>query len=905
MRGAGVRGRRPFSDVSIVGVSIAGPSMGSGLIGLVLVALLSTTTNLLGEERSPCNATGSCFEAAVPSAAAAASVAGIPRRSPVRRPHAAAAAITVAKAPAPDEREKRAPAARTADPSASRQRDGVRQLQDGGETVAPAASDVRNGAAPGRGSGAAAKVSGGPDSGDPASDDDVAAPSVATVDAGSSGDLRGDAAEDAAALQEKESVKDDETQVAGKSRGEAGEIAELCRLLNAAADRHSVPRDFFIRLIWKESRFKAGAVSPVGALGIAQFMPGTAKLRGLADPFDREQALFASASFLADLKGQFGSWGLAAAGYNGGPNRVPPFVAGTSGLPSETVDYVYAITGRTVDYWAARAREESKPLTDAGSSSGTTDVARVDEAPRDATVTEAEASGARPGGGQPDAVRPAGAEPGAGQPGALGAEPAATVGALTEASFEHARRSSPPGLEGHGPERLGREKLRSEGPRPRRLGLEERRFEEDGPEGIKAQTADTEGLRPEATGLERFGTEATDSERFGTQATGPEGLGTEATGPEAAGPKAAEPQAVGFEGTEPQTTRERATGSQAAEFGVTRLEATGSERLEPKGLGREVTGSEAIGPEAIGLEATGLAGLEGLGPEAIGHEATGPEGLGPEATGPRAHQPDAAGPEAIGFEATGPEGFGLGATAPEDIGSEATRPERFGSEAIGHVNFGPKTTVPGATGPDTTAAEAGASKASAPEKLKPEAVEPGANVGRTLIGPTPMAVAASPSADFASANAVTMVDRAPIVSVGLELLADVPYRSGPGLPPVPIARPDYAPPAVDCVKLVVALGQSRPLTTPSGVGSGFTLWGAQVAGHPKRSIAMTQYARIKGRLPGDIASRGPVVVVRRSAARGRLPIHAMQFAAASRSEAQNLCRRIAEKRVACVVVRNS
>jgi len=67
-------------------------------------------------------------------------------------------------------------------------------------------------------------------------------------------------------------------------------IGRICDLIEAEADRNGVPRDFFARLIWKESRFDANAVSPVGAEGIAQFMPGTARLRGLADPFDIDQA---------------------------------------------------------------------------------------------------------------------------------------------------------------------------------------------------------------------------------------------------------------------------------------------------------------------------------------------------------------------------------------------------------------------------------------------------------------------------------------------------------------------------------------------------------------------------------------------------------------------------------------
>ena len=61
---------------------------------------------------------------------------------------------------------------------------------------------------------------------------------------------------------------------------------ELCTLIETAATDNGLPVGFFTRLIWKESRFRHDAVSPKGAQGIAQFMPGTALERGLDDPFD-------------------------------------------------------------------------------------------------------------------------------------------------------------------------------------------------------------------------------------------------------------------------------------------------------------------------------------------------------------------------------------------------------------------------------------------------------------------------------------------------------------------------------------------------------------------------------------------------------------------------------------------
>ena len=83
-------------------------------------------------------------------------------------------------------------------------------------------------------------------------------------------------------------------------------------------------------MIWQESRFNAHAVSAKGAQGIAQFMPATADYRGLVDPFDPIEALKNSASYLHDLKTQFGNLGLAAAAYNAGPGRVSAFLANRS-----------------------------------------------------------------------------------------------------------------------------------------------------------------------------------------------------------------------------------------------------------------------------------------------------------------------------------------------------------------------------------------------------------------------------------------------------------------------------------------------------------------------------------------------------------------------------------------------
>ena len=125
----------------------------------------------------------------------------------------------------------------------------------------------------------------------------------------------------------------------------------VCPLMQEEAASMKLPPMFFVRLIWKESRFNPSAVSPKGAQGIAQFMPQTADERGLDDPFEPKAAIAHSASLLSDLRDEFGNVGLAAAAYNAGAERVRDWLAGRSHLPLETLDYVQFVTGRAASEW--------------------------------------------------------------------------------------------------------------------------------------------------------------------------------------------------------------------------------------------------------------------------------------------------------------------------------------------------------------------------------------------------------------------------------------------------------------------------------------------------------------------------------------------------------------------------
>ena len=162
----------------------------------------------------------------------------------------------------------------------------------------------------------------------------------------------------------------------------------LCRLIEGAAKVHGLPVPFLTRLIWRESSFRVGVVSPVGAQGVAQFMPGTARERGLLDPFDPEQAIPHAAHLLADLKQQFGNLGLAAAAYNGGAGRVTNWLSGSGGLPSETRAYVIAITGAPAEDWRGGARIEMGPTEGGTGEPGKEAAKPVDAKPADAAKAE-------------------------------------------------------------------------------------------------------------------------------------------------------------------------------------------------------------------------------------------------------------------------------------------------------------------------------------------------------------------------------------------------------------------------------------------------------------------------------------------------------------------------------------
>ena len=136
-------------------------------------------------------------------------------------------------------------------------------------------------------------------------------------------------------------------QTAPMAYSQANDYVSIARQAAAAA---GISPDLFVRQIQQESGFNPGAVSPAGAVGIAQFMPATAAAMGV-NPYDPTSALYGGAQLMAQLSNQFGGdYAKALAAYNGGPGAVQYAVSvgGANWLayvPAESQNYVHIIMG--------------------------------------------------------------------------------------------------------------------------------------------------------------------------------------------------------------------------------------------------------------------------------------------------------------------------------------------------------------------------------------------------------------------------------------------------------------------------------------------------------------------------------------------------------------------------------
>ena len=118
--------------------------------------------------------------------------------------------------------------------------------------------------------------------------------------------------------------------------------------IREAAARYRVPERWVRAVMQQESGGEQQATSPVGAMGLMQVMPATyeelrVRHRLGDDPYDPHNSILAGTAYIREMYDRFGAPGFLAA-YNAGPDRVDSYLAGRSGLPDETVNYVAAIT---------------------------------------------------------------------------------------------------------------------------------------------------------------------------------------------------------------------------------------------------------------------------------------------------------------------------------------------------------------------------------------------------------------------------------------------------------------------------------------------------------------------------------------------------------------------------------
>lgn len=116
---------------------------------------------------------------------------------------------------------------------------------------------------------------------------------------------------------------------------------QLAGLINRYAKMYGLDPKLVTAMVEVESGFDIKAVSPKGAKGLMQIMPGTAKDLALKESLDAAKNLEAGARYLRQLLDRFGDPRLALAAYNAGPGAVEEY----SGIPpyEQTTAYVSSV----------------------------------------------------------------------------------------------------------------------------------------------------------------------------------------------------------------------------------------------------------------------------------------------------------------------------------------------------------------------------------------------------------------------------------------------------------------------------------------------------------------------------------------------------------------------------------
>lgn len=123
--------------------------------------------------------------------------------------------------------------------------------------------------------------------------------------------------------------------------GMSGVPSDLDAMISGEAYQQGVDPDLVKAVVRTESNFNPLAVSPVGAQGLMQLMPGTARDLGVTNSFDPAQNLEGGTKYLKGLISKYQSLPMAVAAYNAGPGAVDKY----GGIPpyAETTRYVQKV----------------------------------------------------------------------------------------------------------------------------------------------------------------------------------------------------------------------------------------------------------------------------------------------------------------------------------------------------------------------------------------------------------------------------------------------------------------------------------------------------------------------------------------------------------------------------------
>jgi hypothetical protein len=136
-------------------------------------------------------------------------------------------------------------------------------------------------------------------------------------------------------------------------------------IIRQAAQTHGVSEGLIKAVMHTESGFNSNARSPVGAQGLMQLMPATARRFNVSNSFDPQQNIFGGAKYLSWLMKRFnGNTTLALAAYNAGEGNVDKY----GGIPPfrETQDYVKRVTSRLNNLYSGGLNLSTNSTTSTG-----------------------------------------------------------------------------------------------------------------------------------------------------------------------------------------------------------------------------------------------------------------------------------------------------------------------------------------------------------------------------------------------------------------------------------------------------------------------------------------------------------------------------------------------------------